>query len=174
MYIKKLANTSLFVILNYVSFIEKRFEMQYPMQGCSSSLKFNTKYQELTQTMASLVSPSSQFYSLLVVISCGRRQTLLSPSIQPLNLFKKTNKHRLHSRRSRLECKVRPVPSHLRSFPPASSLNRGSKLRQPCYWTGWRRQSELGLYLSLPVYMRHRAAQIGSGTPAESAAPPAF
>uniref|UniRef100_A0A8C4FEF8 Phosphatase and actin regulator 4 n=1 Tax=Dicentrarchus labrax TaxID=13489 RepID=A0A8C4FEF8_DICLA len=41
----------------------------------------------------------------------------------------------------------------------ASSLNRGSKVRQPCYWTSWRRQSELGLYLSLPVYLRHRAAQ---------------
>ncbi|XP_065804056.1 phosphatase and actin regulator 4A isoform X2 [Labrus bergylta] len=54
-----------------------------------------------------------------------------------------------------------PKPSNRNSNPAllASSLNRGSRVRQPCYWTSWRRQSELGLYLSLPVYMRHRACQ---------------
>ncbi|XP_051246088.1 phosphatase and actin regulator 4A isoform X2 [Dicentrarchus labrax] len=54
-----------------------------------------------------------------------------------------------------------PKPTNRNSNPAllASSLNRGSKVRQPCYWTSWRRQSELGLYLSLPVYLRHRAAQ---------------
>ncbi|XP_034560842.1 phosphatase and actin regulator 4A isoform X2 [Notolabrus celidotus] len=54
-----------------------------------------------------------------------------------------------------------PKPSNRNSNPAllASSLNRGSRVRQPCYWTSWRRQSELGLYLSLPVYMRHRGCQ---------------
>ncbi|XP_069372347.1 phosphatase and actin regulator 4A isoform X2 [Paralichthys olivaceus] len=66
-----------------------------------------------------------------------------------------------------------PVPPHAKQppVPPpkptnrnsnaallASSLNRGSKARQPCYWTSWRRQSELGLYLSLPVYLRQSDA----------------
>ncbi|XP_035537870.1 phosphatase and actin regulator 4A [Morone saxatilis] len=57
-----------------------------------------------------------------------------------------------------------PKPTNRNSNPAllASSLNRGSKVRQPCYWTSWRRQSELGLYLSLPVYLRHRAAQTHS------------
>ncbi|XP_034455711.1 phosphatase and actin regulator 4A isoform X2 [Hippoglossus hippoglossus] len=53
-----------------------------------------------------------------------------------------------------------PKPTNRNSNPAllASSLNRGSKARQPCYWTSWRRQSELGLYLSLPLYLRQRAA----------------
>ncbi|XP_067364598.1 phosphatase and actin regulator 4A isoform X3 [Channa argus] len=57
-----------------------------------------------------------------------------------------------------------PKPTNRNSSPAlhASSLNRGSKARQPCYWTGCRRQSELGLYLSLPVYLRHRASQTSS------------
>uniref|UniRef100_A0A8C6MEH3 Phosphatase and actin regulator 4 n=1 Tax=Nothobranchius furzeri TaxID=105023 RepID=A0A8C6MEH3_NOTFU len=41
----------------------------------------------------------------------------------------------------------------------ASSLNRGSHVRQPCYWTSWQQQSELALHLSLPVYLCHRARQ---------------
>ncbi len=69
---------------------------------------------------------------------------------------------------SQLGMQTKPYPWHLHSFLAASSLNRGSKIRQPCYWTSWRRQSELGLYLSLPVYLRHRAAHTGSGTHGEA------
>lgn len=69
---------------------------------------------------------------------------------------------------SQLGMQTKPYPWHLHSFLAASSLNRGSKIRQPCYWTSWRRQSELGLYLSLPVYLRHRAAHTGSGTHREA------
>ncbi|XP_008419541.1 phosphatase and actin regulator 4A isoform X2 [Poecilia reticulata] len=40
----------------------------------------------------------------------------------------------------------------------ASSLNRAPQVRQPCPWRGsGLEQSRAGLYLSLPVYLRHRA-----------------
>ncbi|XP_036001469.1 phosphatase and actin regulator 4A isoform X6 [Fundulus heteroclitus] len=41
----------------------------------------------------------------------------------------------------------------------ASSLNRAPDVRQPCYWSGFRRQGELGLYLSLPGHLRRRACR---------------
>ncbi|KAL6100062.1 phactr4 [Pungitius sinensis] len=54
-----------------------------------------------------------------------------------------------------------PKPSNRNSSPAlfASSLNRGSKVSPPRHWTSWRRQSELGQYLSLPVCLPHRAFQ---------------
>ncbi|XP_028316673.1 phosphatase and actin regulator 4A isoform X2 [Gouania willdenowi] len=56
-----------------------------------------------------------------------------------------------------------PKPINRNSSPAmfASSLNRGSKVRQrqPCYWTSWKRQNELGLYLSLPVNLHFRFYQ---------------
>ncbi|KAM4549613.1 phosphatase and actin regulator 4A isoform 2-T2 [Fundulus diaphanus] len=54
-----------------------------------------------------------------------------------------------------------PKPTNRYSSPAAlaSSLNRAPHVRQPCYWTGFRRQSELGLYLSLPGHLRRRACR---------------
>ncbi|XP_038130760.1 phosphatase and actin regulator 4A-like isoform X2 [Cyprinodon tularosa] len=51
-----------------------------------------------------------------------------------------------------------PKPTNRNSNPAAlaSSLNRASHVRQLCYWSGFRGQGELSLYLSLPGYLRHR------------------
>ncbi|XP_021177803.2 phosphatase and actin regulator 4A isoform X2 [Fundulus heteroclitus] len=54
-----------------------------------------------------------------------------------------------------------PKPTNRYSSPAAlaSSLNRAPDVRQPCYWSGFRRQGELGLYLSLPGHLRRRACR---------------
>ncbi|KAM4725518.1 phosphatase and actin regulator 4A isoform 2-T3 [Anableps anableps] len=54
-----------------------------------------------------------------------------------------------------------PKPTNRNSNPPAlaSSLNRASDVRQPCSWSSCRLQGQAGLYLSLPVYLRHRATR---------------
>ncbi|XP_023815782.1 phosphatase and actin regulator 4A isoform X4 [Oryzias latipes] len=64
-----------------------------------------------------------------------------------------------------------PKPTNRNSNPPllAPSLQRGSNVRQPCYWTSWGRQNEQSSSLSLPVYLRHRAHQTSS---AEASQPP--
>uniref|UniRef100_A0A3P9H8C0 Phosphatase and actin regulator 4 n=1 Tax=Oryzias latipes TaxID=8090 RepID=A0A3P9H8C0_ORYLA len=64
-----------------------------------------------------------------------------------------------------------PKPTNRNSNPPllAPSLQRGSNVRQPSYWTSWGRQNEQSSSLSLPVYLRHRARQTSS---AEASQPP--
>ncbi|XP_027891180.1 phosphatase and actin regulator 4A isoform X3 [Xiphophorus couchianus] len=69
-----------------------------------------------------------------------------------------------HAQQSPVVFKLPPVPppkpTNRNSNPPAlaSSLNRAPQVRQPCSWRGsGLEQSRAGLYLSLPVYLRHRA-----------------
>ncbi|KAJ3609474.1 hypothetical protein NHX12_023995 [Muraenolepis orangiensis] len=62
-----------------------------------------------------------------------------------------------------------PKPSNRNSNPAlhASRLKGSSMVRQHCYRTGWQRRGEPGLYLSLPVYLSHRAGLTRS-EPSES------